>query len=137
MSNEADPTQGQTRAAPEAALLRAVFQLADRIEVILDAENAQLAAGTMTDIDAVVARKSHLIVELMRVMKHFEDKQVSDALRDRIRSMAGKLEVNSDLLRRNIAAVQEVSRIIANAIAASGDDGTYSARPGQFGAGRW
>lgn len=111
------------------ALHRAIYQVSDRIEEVLAEEVAILEGRATGSIEAIVARKNHLVVELMRLMQHCNGACANEQLRRRLSGLSTKLADNAQLLRRHIDAIGEVTAIIAGAISAAGDDGTYSGRP--------
>lgn len=108
---------------------RAIIQASERIEEVLAEELAILEGRVPGSIDAIVARKNHLVVELMRLMQHCNGACADERLRQRLAVLSERLADNARLLRRHIDAIGEVTSIIAGAISAAGDDGTYSARP--------
>ena len=112
--------------AGDGALNQALFQLALRIEAVLE-EERQLLSGAPSDaLDQVITRKNHLAQEVMRVAQRIPAIQPDARLRNRFRETVGMLNANEVLLRRHIAAVGEISAVVAEVIRNSTSDGTYS-----------
>jgi hypothetical protein len=51
--------------------------------------------------------------------------------------LGGQLAANAQLLRRHIEAVREISNMVAAAVGAAHDDGTYSRNISRAGAPSW
>ncbi len=123
--------------ATDTPLGRAIRQVAERIEGVLDEERLLLASGGHPDLDALVARKSHLALELSRLIRHAESQGAQAVVREILDRLSAQLARNAQLLNRHIEAVREVSSIIASAINSSTDDGTYSRAVSRPGAMSW
>ncbi len=129
MSANTNPQGSVTRSGRHeqvSAFDRAVIQIADRIDAVLEEEKAVLVGQVQGDIDAIATRKSHLFIEFMRLSSHATTTSGDAIVRDRVAALMGSLNRNAQLLRRHVDAVREVSDIIANSISESADDGTYS-----------
>ena len=131
MSHSADHGSEAGRGPDDPHLVPALLLLLDRIEAVAREEITALAAGRTTEIDALVSRKGHLLVELMRLMKTCHATPGEDALAERLGSLSRTLDRNARTLSRHIDAVREVLGIVTDVIAASSDDGTYSGRVGK------
>lgn len=107
-------------------VLIAILQLADRIRGVLADESAHLRGDRQSDFDAIVARKSHLVVELSRLVKHIGGPLASTRARDCLTALSRDLAENANLLRRHMEAVHEISSILAAALNSASEDGTYS-----------
>ena len=130
------PRTNESRSAHD-PITAAIVQLADRISGVLTEERQLLAAAGKCDFDAVVARKSHLALELNRLIQHASGSLDTEPLRSCLRSLSHELDENAALLRRHIEAVREVSSILASAINSASTDGTYSADIARHGAASW
>lgn len=128
MAYSADQTNKERTGVDDPTVVAAILQLLSRIEAVVTDENGLLSSGKTADIDSIVARKSHLAVEVMRLMKRFDAIHDREPVRERMSSLSRALDMNARLLRRHIDAVREISGIITDVIAASSDDGTYSGR---------
>jgi hypothetical protein len=107
-------------------LMDAILKLADWISEVLEEEKAQIAQPERADFNALVARKSHLALELSRLMRVAEGQVPTERVRVKLRQLAAELAANERLLRRHMDAVYEISSLIGDAIEQSTADGTYS-----------
>lgn len=112
--------------AGSAAVNQALLQLAGRIESVLEDERRLLAGSSSDALDHVIARKNHIALEVMRVAQHAAGFVPDAALRNRFKETVAMLTENEGLLRRHIAAVDEISSVVAAVISDSTSDGTYS-----------
>lgn len=127
---------GQAR-PEDAPLMEAILQLADCISEVLEEEKVQIAHPEQADFSALVARKSHLALELGKLMRVAEGKAPSEAVRAKLRQLSADLAANERLLRRHMDAVYEISSLIGEAIEQSTADGTYSSEIARRGAKPW
>ena len=107
-------------------LMDAILQLADWIGEVLEEEKVQIAQPERADFSALVARKSHLALELGKLMRVAEGQVPTERVRIKLRQLAADLAANERLLRRHMDAVYEISSLIGDAIEQSTADGTYS-----------
>lgn len=125
------PRHGPRRIADEplevSAVTAAILQLAERISQVIEEERQLLANSDHGDFDAIVSRKSHLVLEMGRLVQHVDVAKADEPLKARLTALSRELAGNAALLRRHLEAVREVSAIIANAINSASNDGTYSA----------
>lgn len=127
------PQAGQAKSA----LGSAILYVADRIDALLDEERVALSSASASEIDMIVSRKSHLVIELMRLTAHASSLKHDDVARDRLGLLSRNLAQNAQLLRRHVDAVRSVSNIIAQAICQNNDDGTYTSIGAYQGAKSW
>jgi|LNFM01.1.fsa_nt_gb hypothetical protein len=118
-------------------LMDAILQLADWISEVLEEEKAQIAQPERADFNALVARKSHLALELSKLMRVAEGQVPTERVRVKLRQLAVDLAANERLLRRHMDAVYEISSLIGDAIEQSTADGTYSSEIGRRGPKPW
>ncbi len=121
-------------AVESARLMEALLHLADLISEVVQEERSLISRPEGADFSALVARKSHLALELARLMKIAEGKVPTERVRQRLATLSRELAANERLLRRHMDAVYEISTLIGDAIEQSTADGTYSneiARKGQ------
>jgi len=111
--------------SPNAALA-AVLLTVDRIEQVIDQETEQLRRQKVTDLREFSHRKSQGLLELSRTMRGLGEAARDQGLQDRLAQLRVKIERNLAALSMHLAAVQEVSSIIARAIHDAESDGTYS-----------
>jgi len=129
-------------AAPARATLISTIE---RLEEIIDIENAAYEARTPLDLDEINRRKSRGLLELTRAARQLPDageRPGGDLLGgdrlagERLAALRGKLERNQYLLSVRLAAAREVSGILDHALRAAESDGTYSAHPARDGESR-
>ncbi|MFN3744290.1 MAG: hypothetical protein ACK4TL_06260 [Hyphomicrobiaceae bacterium] len=132
------PSAASDPAALESArLMEAILHLADLISEVVKEEKSLIAHPEGADFSALVARKSHLALELGKLMKVAEGKVPSERVRQRLATLAGELAANERLLRRHMDAVYEISSLIGEAIEQSTADGTYSSEIAKRGPRPW
>jgi hypothetical protein len=107
-------------------LMEAIVRLADWITEVLEEEKVLIAQPERADFGALVARKSHLALELSKLMRVAEGQLPAEHVRLKLRQLASDLAANERLLRRHMDAVYEISSLIGDAIEQSTADGTYS-----------
>lgn len=118
-------------------LMDAILQLADWITEVLEEEKLQIAQPERADFNALVARKSHLALELGKLMRVAEGQVPTERVRVKLRQLASDLAANERLLRRHMDAVYEISSLIGDAIEQSTADGTYSSEIARRGPKPW
>ncbi|QRM30161.1 flagellar protein FlgN [Microvirga sp. VF16] len=107
----------------------------DRLEETLDMETAALMARDLSNLDEFNRRKSQCLLEISRIVRTAEIHTLDQKATKRLQDLQSKIEVNQDILRRHMHAVQEVASIISNAIQSAESDSTYSAHMNKAGYG--
>jgi hypothetical protein len=97
----------------------------DRLEQVVDQETEALRSGRPGDLRDFNARKSHGLLELSRAARGMEA-EAKPHIDERLRKLRAKLDRNSAVLKTHLAAVQEVSSIMAGALREAESDGTYA-----------
>lgn len=120
-----------------ARLMDAILHLADLISEVVQEEKGLIARPEGADFSALVARKSHLALELGKLMQHADGKVPTDRVRQRLAALSAELAANERLLRRHMDAVYEISSLIGEAIEQSTADGTYSSEIARKGTKTW
>lgn len=133
----ARPPAADPAALESARLMEAILQLADLISEVVQEEKSLIAYPDGADFSALVARKSHLALELGKLMKLAEGKIPTERVRQRLKTLAAELAANERLLRRHMDAVYEISSLIGEAIEQSTADGTYSSEIARRGPQPW
>lgn len=118
-------------------LMEAILHLADLISEVVQEERGLIARPEGADFSALVARKSHLALELGKLMQLVEGKMPTERVRQRLGALSAELAANERLLRRHMDAVYEISSLIGEAIEQSTADGTYSSEIARKGSGKW
>jgi hypothetical protein len=124
-------------ALESARLMEAILHLADLISEVVQEEKSLIAHPEGADFSALVARKSHLALELGKLMKVAEGKVPPERVRLRLATLSAELAANERLLRRHMDAVYEISSLIGEAIEQSTADGTYSSEIARRGPQSW
>lgn len=120
-----------------ARLMEAILHLADLISDVVQEEKALIARPEGADFSALVARKSHLALELGKLMQVVDGKTPTEAVKQRLAGLSQELAANERLLRRHMDAVYEISTLIGDAIEQSTADGTYSSEIARKGPRPW
>lgn len=107
---------------PERALVLTV----DRLIATLAEEEGHIERRDATELDALIARKSHLAVELARISLALQGAQLSQIARDKLAAVKTAIGANRDTLRRHVEAVRSVHNLIDQVVAEAESDGTYS-----------
>jgi hypothetical protein len=128
------PPAAEPATLESARLMEAILHLADLISEVVREEKALIAAPEGADFSALVARKSHLALELSKLMQMADGQVPNERVRQRLRTLAAELAANERLLRRHMDAVYEISSLIGEAIEQSTADGTYSSEIAHRGA---
>ncbi len=106
----------------------------DRLEEIIDLENAAFEARGALDLVEINRRKSRALLELSRVARGLPDR-LDAATAGRLARLKAKLDRNQYVIALRITAAREVGAILDRALAEAESDGTYSAHPARSGAG--
>ena len=133
----ARPLATDAAALESARLMEAILHLADLISEVVQEEKALIARPEGADFSALVARKSHLALELGRLTQLAEGKIPTERVRQRLATLSAELAANERLLRRHMDAVYEISSLIGEAIEQSTADGTYSSEIARKGSKTW
>ena len=128
------PPAAEPAPLESARLMEAILHLADLISEVVREEKSLIAEPEGADFSALVARKSHLALELGKLMQMAQGKVSNEHVRQRLKTLAAELAANERLLRRHMDAVYEISSLIGEAIEHSTADGTYSSEIARRGA---
>jgi hypothetical protein len=109
-------------AATEAALMRWV----DRMDALIAAETNALLAGEKVDFEGFNSKKNHALLEFMIVSRSVG--AVSPALLAALQGLNARLAQNGEVLKQNLQAASEISKLLISTIRAEESDGTYSRR---------
>ena len=109
-------------------LVAAIESAIERLELVVDEENSALAERKPVDLSEINRRKSHSLLELTRRARMLPPG--SDlVLRSRLDVLRDKLVQNRDILGLHVAAVREISDLMANVLGEADSDGTYEMTP--------
>jgi hypothetical protein len=121
---------------PEAASLGALAGSLDRLEEVVDQENAALRAHRDIDLADVNRRKSCALLELTRLVRALPAGAGGTPVRARIERLRAKLVGNQELLRTNLSAMREIAELLAGVARDAESDGTYSTAVRSWGGAR-
>jgi hypothetical protein len=124
--------QGQIRARElgyieQETPLDAFSSCIERVESVIRSEMEILKKGGKIDFDALNQKKSHALLELLRVMKGAPARSSPQAAQ-RVKNLQRLLSDNAELLARRLQATEELTSLIVRHIRDSESDGTYSIR---------
>lgn len=97
-----------------------------RLESCLDEESGALASNSTADLTAFIARKSQGLMEFNRIVASLGCTKDDVRLGAAISGLREKIDRNMGILRMHLAAVAEISDLLADAIRSAESDGTYS-----------
>ena len=97
-----------------------------RLEKVLDQENEALAAFDSRDLGEFSRIKTQSLLELQRSTAALGQDNAPPELRQLLRTLQQKLELNRWLLQLHLDAAREVTAVITSAIREAESDGTYS-----------
>ncbi len=114
--------------APASARLALKSAVARLIQV-LDRETTALKRREPVDMDELCDRKNQALLELSRIARRFDRDEIDPELRPMLGQLREKLDENRSVLTLHLQAVQEVAKILAEAIRDADSDGTYAIGP--------
>lgn len=100
--------------------------LIQRLAVCLEEEANALVTDSTIDLGAFAVRKSQGLVEFNRILMGLGGSPYDPLLRNSILALRTNIEKNLLVLRMHLAAVGEISELLADAIRSEDSDGTYS-----------
>jgi dsDNA-binding SOS-regulon protein len=102
--------------------LRDVFA---RLTSTLEEENYILQDRRDLSLDAIIHKKSQLLLELMRAQKSCSPEAVASRLAGELNDFKVLMRANQRLLSVHLAAAKDVSNTILDALRQNHSDGTY------------
>lgn len=121
----------QLQAQP-AAIDRQLSDIISRLLRAIEEENHMLAERQGQSLDALIQKKSQLLLELLRVQKTISPETLHPLSRQLLRTLREALEANKRLLAINLAAAKEITDTILEALRLSESDGTYGSAFGGY-----
>jgi hypothetical protein len=97
-----------------------------RLAATIEEENYILAERRELSLDALIYKKSQLLLELMRAQKSCSPEFIKFNLGKEIRQLRSLMEVNQQLLSVHLAAARDVSNTILDVLRHNESDGTYA-----------
>ena len=116
------------RSTPEVGTSHALLTCIQRLEELLEQENAALREHRDADLPECNRRKSRALLELTRIARAIPSNAIEPSVRTGITRLRENLIRNRDLLQIHINAVRQVSDLLARVISENESDGTYSAQ---------
>ena len=115
---------GEEKRVAVSEVVNAIEDAIERLVQTIDRENAALESREPVDLPDINRRKSHSLLELTRRARALPPG--SDVLlRDRLDVLREKLVQNHAILGLHVAAVREISDLMANVLGEAESDGTY------------
>ncbi|WP_298423420.1 flagellar protein FlgN [Rhodoblastus sp.] len=112
-------------ASPLAKSIPALQDALDRMEATIEQETAVLHENRVAELADFNHRKHQGLLEINRILRHFDAAELAGVGRARVLRLVGKLEENQALLARSLKAVDEIAGLLMRAIEAAESDGTY------------
>ena len=98
----------------------------NRLETIVDAENAGIGADPNFDLQTSNAHKSRCLYELAMLTRDVRPEEVPTTFSTQLGRVREKLATNAQRVSAHLEAVREVVTILKNAVQDLEADGTYS-----------
>jgi hypothetical protein len=121
-----DQRRGSAAAAAPPPTTAVLMGALDRLDDLIDQENAALAGQTRQDFADLNRRKSQSLLELTRLGRALP-LGASPAVGDRIAKLRDKLAENQRALGLHLSAVREIADLLVGTLSAAQSDGTYGA----------
>ena len=109
-------------------VLIALETILPKLEEVLTEENEILESQTITDHQPYIIKKNHLLRELMAVQRMDRLNAVPEDMKTRLSNVRALVETNHQLLGAQVAAMTEITNMLAAVALAEEADGTYSRR---------
>jgi flagellar biosynthesis/type III secretory pathway chaperone len=113
---------GPDHSSPNVVQLRDVL---GRLVTTIEEENFILEKQRELSLDAIIYKKSQLLLELMRAQRGCSPEFLKANLEKDIRKFKVLLDINHQLLSVHLAAAREVSNTILDVLRQNESDGTY------------
>ncbi|WP_412051154.1 MULTISPECIES: hypothetical protein [unclassified Hoeflea] len=98
----------------------------ERLEAVVDAENAAIGSDRDYDFMRSNAAKSRCLYDMTMLFKDIDPAQLGDTHREHLGTVKQKLDTNNSRIKAHMEAVREIAEMIKESVAASEADGTYS-----------
>ena len=99
-----------------------------KLEEVLVEENKLLESQVITDHEPYIMKKNHLLRELMAVQRMDRFNTIPPEMKKRLGGVRSLVETNHRLLGAQVAAMTEITNMLAQVALAEEADGTYSRR---------
>jgi hypothetical protein len=97
-----------------------------RLQSCLDEETANLLENPIANLAVYSARKGQGLMDLNRVLSSLLPLAPEGVIAEELSVLRKKIHHNMRVLRQHLAAVQEISGLLTDAIRSEDSDGTYS-----------
>jgi hypothetical protein len=118
------PSRGAAPSA-SAATVDAVVRILERLEQVIEGETLALQERRNAELADFNHRKSHGLLELSRAIRTLNRSMDLAAIEPQLATLRDTLDRNHAVLKTHVAAVSEISTLVARAIRDSESDGTY------------
>ena len=98
----------------------------NRLETIVDAENAGIGADPNFDLQTSNAHKSRCLYELSMLSRDVPAEEMPRAFGPQLKKLREKLVVNAQRISAHLEAVRSVVELLKDAMREQEADGTYS-----------
>jgi len=98
-----------------------------RLEAVVDAENASIGTDPKFNLKQSNALKSRCLYDMTMLFKGISPDRLDQAHLNHLKSVKAKLDVNSLKVGAHMAAVRGIAEMIKDTVTESEADGTYSA----------
>jgi hypothetical protein len=99
-----------------------------RLTSVIEEENRLLTEQREKSLDALILKKSQLLLELLRVQKSLAVTLPHPELAAGFQTLRAVMEANQRLLSIHLSAAKEISDTILDALRQNESDGTYGSR---------
>jgi len=120
-----EPAEQPLSEAPSFSTDIAFVRCVERLEELIDSETRILKSCSRIDFEALNLRKTHALLEFMRVTRNMPP-QTSSIAQLRLADLVKRLGANKDVLEQHLHAMQEITALIVDSIRKDESDGTYS-----------
>jgi flagellar biosynthesis/type III secretory pathway chaperone len=105
----------------------------NRLETIVDAENAGIGVDPDFDLQTSNAHKSRCLYELAMLSRDIQPEEMPKSVAPQLKSLREKLAANAQRVAAHLEAVRAVVQLLKDAVREQEADGTYSQEQFRFG----
>lgn len=98
----------------------------NRLESIVDAENASIGIDPAFDLQTSNAHKSRCLYELAMISRDVTPEQMPRSFASQLKALREKLAINAQRVSAHLEAARAVVQLIKDAVREQEADGTYS-----------
>lgn len=98
----------------------------NRLETIVDEENAGIGVDPNFDLQTSNAHKSRCLYELAMLSRDVQSEDMPKAFGPQLKNLRDKLAINAQRVSAHLEAVRSVVQLLKDAVREQEADGTYS-----------